>query len=55
MHRAYATIDKFINYFPNLKNFMTSTNFVSHCFFEEFYGLLDIFRKHPNRNFTYSL
>ena len=55
MHRAYHTIDNFINYFPNLKDFMTSTNFVSHCFFEEFYGLLDIFRKHPNRKFIYSL
>lgn len=55
MHRAYPTIKRLIEYFPNLKEFVVSTNFVSHCFFEEFYGLLKVLGTYPERNFEFSL
>ena len=55
MHRAYPTVRRLIGYFPNLKEFMASTNFVSHCFFDEFYGLLKVFGEFPNRQFDFSL
>ena len=54
-HRAYGTIEKFINYFPNLREFMTSTNFVSDIFFQEFFGLINILKQHPNREFKFYL
>lgn len=55
MHRAYKTVDKCINYYPNLKDFMASTNFVSKVFFDEFYGLIKILGKYPERKFTFRL
>lgn len=54
-HRAYGTIEKFINYFPNLREFMTSTNFVSDIFFQEFFGLINILKQHPDREFKFYL
>lgn len=55
MHRAYPTVKKLIEYFPNLKDFMVSTNFVSSCFFKEFYGLMQVLGTYPNREFTFNL
>lgn len=55
MHRAYPTVKKMIEYFPKLEEFMVSTNFVSHCFFEECYGLLNVFKEFPQRKFSISL
>ena len=55
MHRAYDTIDKCINYFPNLKTIMASTNMVSDVFFDEFFGLINVLKQHPNRQFIFSL
>ena len=55
MHRAYYTVEKCIEYYPNLQEFMASTNFVSKEFFNEFYGFLKVLSKFPNRNFTYNL
>ena len=55
MHRAYPTVEKLINYYPNLKSFLVSTNFVAPCFFDEFYGLINVLNQHPERNFEFSL
>lgn len=55
MHRAYPTIKKLIEYYPNLSNFLVSTNFVSSCFFDEFYGLMKVLGEYPERNFEFSL
>ena len=54
-HRAYETVEKFCSYFPNLQTFMTSTNFVSDVFFTEFYGLMNVLGKFPNRKFRFCL
>lgn len=55
LHRAYDTIDQMINYFPNLKTFMASTNFVSEQFFTEFFGFLKLLGSYPTRNFQFRL
>lgn len=55
MHRAYYTVEKCIEYYPNLSSFMASTNFVSDVFFEEFYGFLKVLAKFPEKQFNYSL
>jgi sulfatase maturation enzyme AslB (radical SAM superfamily) len=55
MHRAYPTVEKLIGYYPNLKKFLVSTNFVSTCFFEEFFGLINVLNNHPDRHFEFSL
>lgn len=55
MHRAYHTVEKCIEYFPNLNSFMASTNFVSDVFFKEFYGFLDILKKYPDKKFEFKL
>lgn len=55
MHRAYPTIKKLIEYYPNLNRFLVSTNFVSSCFFKEFYGLIDVLNQYPERTFEFSL
>ena len=55
MHRAYPTVEKLIGYYPRLERFMVSTNFVSSCFFDEFYGLINVLNQHPERHFEFSL
>ena len=55
MHRAYPTVTKLIDYYPNLRRFLVSTNFVSSCFFEEFYGLINVLNQHPGRTFEFLL
>lgn len=55
MHRAYHTIEEVINYFPNFKQLMVSTNMVSEQFFEEFWGLIELFGKYPDRKFEFRL
>lgn len=54
-HRLYNILPKFIEYYPNLNHFMTSTNFTYDKWFDEFFGFLDILKKYPNRNFQFSL
>lgn len=54
-HRAYHTIEKLIPCYPELDTLMTSTNFTTPNFFEEFYGLLKIFEKFSPRKFKISL
>ena len=53
--RVFYTLKKLINYYPNLDTLMTSTNFVSETFFEQFYGLLNVFGEFKNRNFIFDL
>lgn len=55
LDRLYYTVDKLINYFPNLTNFLMSTNLTLDTFFDQFYGLLDILGKYPERKFSFSL
>lgn len=55
MHRALPTMRKLIEYYPNLHEFFSSSNVVSHQFHEEFYGLLRMFGEYPDRKFMYNL
>ena len=55
LDRAYYTIEKLIEYYPNLSNFMTSTNFTYSKWDEQFYGLLKVLGKFPNRHFHFQL
>lgn len=55
LDRCYYTIEKLIEYYPNLKDFMTSTNFTIDNWCEQFYGFLNVFKKFPNRNFVVRL
>ena len=55
LHKTYNLIPKFIDYYPNLKEFSMSTNFTIPNWFDEFYGFLDILKKYPQRSFTFIL
>lgn len=55
LDRAYHTVDKLISYYPNLKRFMMSTNFTGTNWFDQFYGLMSILAKYPDRKFNFSL
>lgn len=55
LHRCYYTLEKIISYYPKFKSLMTSTNFTIDNWCEEFYGLLNVFSKFPQRNFDVSL
>lgn len=50
--RCYYTVENLIKHYPRLSNFMTSTNFTTEDWCEQFYGFLNIFRKFPNRKFN---
>ena len=53
--RAYYTIEKILDYYPKLTNFMTSTNFTTNNWFDQFYGLLNILNKFKDRTFNFYL
>jgi len=55
MHRAYDLIENIINYYPNFNSFFSSTNFTVPNWIEEFEGLINIFKKHPNRKFNVTI
>lgn len=55
MHRAYETVAQMIEYFPNLREFLVSTNFVSHCFFDEAFGFFRMLGRFPERRFEFAL
>lgn len=55
LDRVYYTVEKLIEYFPNLDKFVTSTNFVYEKWHEQFYGLLKVLGKFSNRHFQFSL
>lgn len=54
-HRLYNLIPNFIEYYPNLRNFMTSTNFTIENWEDEFFGFLNIFSQFPKRTFNFNL
>lgn len=53
--RCYYTIEKLINFYPNLRTFMASTNFTYEHWLEQFYGFLNILKKYPKRRFHFQL
>lgn len=55
LHRVYHLLPKFIDYYPNLEEFMMSTNFTIPNWFDEFYGFLKILGQYPYRNFHFGL
>lgn len=54
-HRLYNLLPKFIEYYPKLSHFLTSTNFTVDNFEDEFFGFLNILGKYPERTFQFSL
>lgn len=55
LHRMYNLLPKFIEYFPNLHEFMMSTNLTPKNWFDEFYGFLNILNQYPNKKFIFDL
>lgn len=55
MHRAYGLIESLINYYPNFNSFFSSTNFTVPNWIEEFEGLINVFKKYPNRKFNVAI
>lgn len=55
LHRVYNLLPKFIEYYPNLHEFLMSTNFTPSNWFDEFYGFLEILGRYPERKFQFSL
>lgn len=55
LHRVYNTIESLLNYYPNITEFKMSSNMAHEDFIQEFYGLLKILAKFPERQFTFSL
>jgi hypothetical protein len=51
LDRCFETVEKLIEYYPNLYEFNFSTNFTGSHWFDQFFGFCDIFRKFPNRKF----
>lgn len=54
LDRAYDTVDKCIQFYPNVFTFMTSTNFVYEKWDEQTYGLFKVFEKYPDRKFEFN-
>lgn len=54
-HRLYNILPQFIEYYPNLFRFMTSTNFTLDNWEDEFFGFLKILGNYPDRRFEFSL
>lgn len=52
MHRCYNLINDMIEYFPNFRSFFSSTNLTTANWLDEFSGLVDVFAKHKDRNFS---
>lgn len=55
LDRTYFTIKKLIEYYPNLTNFMMSSNLATETFFDQFYGFLEVLGQYPERKFTFQL
>ena len=55
LHRMYALLPKFIEYYPNLKGFAMSTNFTIATWFDEFFGFLNVLKQYPHRQFEFRL
>ena len=55
LDRAYETVEKLINYYPNLNNFFMSTNFTGDNWYEQFGGFIKLLQKYKNRRFSFNL
>lgn len=55
LDRAYYTVEKLINYYPNLCNFFMSTNFTGDNWFDQFGGFIKLLQKYKNRKFSFCL
>ena len=53
--RAYNITEKLIEYYPNLKSFLFSTNFIGNHWFEQVTNFLNILAKFPDREFILSI
>ena len=51
LSRAFYTIEKLIEYYPNLHTFNFSTNFTTNNWFEQINGLCQLLNKFKNRKF----
>lgn len=55
MDRIYSLIDQLINYYPFFSNMYSSTNFSYSTWLDQFFGLMDCFKKYEYRDFNYCL
>lgn len=55
MHRILPLFHKLIEYYPNLIDFYSSTNFSYPTWFTEVENLFNVFAAYPNRKFKYNL
>lgn len=55
LDRAYNVVDKLIQHYPNLSEFMMSTNLTHDQWTSQFYGFLDVLGKYPERSFIFKL
>ena len=53
--RFYSLLSKFIDYYPNLEEFVMSTNLTTETFFDDFYGFLKILSNYKERKFLFTL
>ena len=55
LDRCFYTMRKVIEYFPNFKNIMFSTNFTTPNWYEQVGGLVSLLGEHPEREFQISI
>lgn len=55
MDRIYYTLRRIIEYYPFFRNMYSSTNFSFPEWPEQFFGLMELFGKYPDRPFNYLL
>lgn len=53
--RALPTIEKALNYYPNLTQFMMSTNLTTSTWTEDFYQFISLLKNYPERHFNFYL
>lgn len=55
LDRAYHTVERLINYYPNLSCFFMSTNFTGDNWYDQFGGFIKMLQKYSNRQFSFNL
>ena len=55
LDRAFPTIKKIIDYYPNFSTVMFSSNFTTENWFEQLKGLFNVFEQYPNRKFSVNI
>lgn len=53
--RAINTVEKALNYYHNLNEFMMSTNLTTETWLDDFTGFLRLFKKYPERRIRFDL